>query len=319
MPAVLDEIIGILRQKAGLTARQPEVAGAGSQVGQARHDQRDDIELVVYGIGSLSDAMGELAGAQNLSFAADEYHAFNQGIDEGTAAAIRTYDDQARSELTFEHSQQVGHLAHELRNALGAAQIAMATLKRGVVGINSRTGDILARSLKHAQQITDQTLAAVRLEVGAPIQRKPINLSDLAHDLQASALPERGVTIRLELEKELVVSSDERLLFSSAGNLLQNALKFTRAGGVVTIRTRSEAGQATIEVEDQCGGLPPGSEQSMIAPFVQQGDDRRGMGLGLSIARTAIEAMGGRLVITNLPGRGCIARLDLPHPESAAR
>jgi C4-dicarboxylate-specific signal transduction histidine kinase len=72
------------------------------------------------------------------------------------------------------------------------------------------------------------------------------------------------------------------------------------------------ADRILIDVLDHCGGLPPGSAESMFMPFVQEGQDRSGLGLGLSIARRSVEANGGLLSVRNQPGAGCVFTIDLP-------
>jgi C4-dicarboxylate-specific signal transduction histidine kinase len=67
-----------------------------------------------------------------------------------------------------------------------------------------------------------------------------------------------------------------------------------------------------IDVEDRCGGLPPGAAETMFLPFTQSGENKSGLGLGLSICRRSVEANGGVLRVRNLPGSGCIFTIDLP-------
>jgi signal transduction histidine kinase len=67
-----------------------------------------------------------------------------------------------------------------------------------------------------------------------------------------------------------------------------------------------------IEVEDECGGLAPGSIEKMFQPFTQLGNDRSGLGLGLTICRNSVEASGGTLSVRDLPGTGCVFTIDLP-------
>jgi C4-dicarboxylate-specific signal transduction histidine kinase len=71
------------------------------------------------------------------------------------------------------------------------------------------------------------------------------------------------------------------------------------------------AGRVLISVEDECGGLPDGTAESIFRPFVQRGAVRTGLGLGLFISRRGVEANGGELNVRNLPGRGCVFTLDL--------
>ncbi|HEX9102683.1 MAG TPA: HAMP domain-containing sensor histidine kinase, partial [Polyangia bacterium] len=72
-----------------------------------------------------------------------------------------------------------------------------------------------------------------------------------------------------------------------------------------------------IEVQDQCGGLPPGKTEELFSPFVQKGADRSGFGLGLAIARQAAESHHGTVKVANLPGVGCVFTIDLPVSQSA--
>jgi signal transduction histidine kinase len=65
-------------------------------------------------------------------------------------------------------------------------------------------------------------------------------------------------------------------------------------------------------VEDACGGLPAGAGAELFEPFVQRGADRSGLGLGLAIARQAIEAHGGTVELRNRPGHGCVFTVRLP-------
>ena len=93
---------------------------------------------------------------------------------------------------------------------------------------------------------------------------------------------------------------------------MQNALKFTRPGGQVTLKTYAEAHRVFIDVEDECGGLPPGTAERLFLPFEQGGADRSGLGLGLAISRRAVEANGGQLHVRDLPGTGCVFTIELP-------
>jgi signal transduction histidine kinase len=311
-PGVFDEIVKALRRADGLPDLPPNAEKAGAELGGSKQRDQESIGMVAFGIGAISDVIGGLGASEGRRFDAREYQVFNQCIDVSTAAAIEEYEMLARTKQQYEHSKRVGFLAHEIRNALASAAMAYASLKKGVIGINSKTGDVLGRSLTGIQRLIEQTLAAVQLEAGAPIECRPVDVASFVRQLEAAAWPERGVTITRELEDGLLVKADERLLLSAAGNLLQNALKFTRDGGKVVIRARRTGERVRLEVEDECGGLPPGTEQSLLIPFTQQGDDRRGLGLGLPIAREAIEAQGGHLTITSLPGKGCVFRLELP-------
>jgi signal transduction histidine kinase len=108
------------------------------------------------------------------------------------------------------------------------------------------------------------------------------------------------------------VDVDRQILAGAIANLMQNAFKFTRSSGHVSLRTSVKDGRALIQVEDECGGLPPGRAEELFDAFQQRGEDRRGLGLGLFISRKGVEASGGLLGVQDLPGRGCVFTIDLP-------
>lgn len=317
IPAVFDMMVANLRQNAGVPAVPASPEQVGANVGRSRQQGRSEIGLVVYGIGAISNAVGTVGSELGLSFDAEDYRVFNQMIDASTASAIEEYSTLERAERRLEHARIVGFLAHELRNALSVAQLSYASLKRGELGINGRTGQILGRSLSSMQDLIRQTMAAVQLEAGAPVERRSFDVRTLFRELETTIFPAANIDVQWKIESDLFVVGDQRLLLPAAGNLIQNAIKFSRRGGTVVVRAFRRDAHSVLEVEDQCGGLPPGSEESLFQPFTQKAGDRSGMGLGLPLARQAVEAQGGQLTIQNLPGRGCIARVVLPAASSS--
>ncbi|MEO7037922.1 MAG: HAMP domain-containing sensor histidine kinase [Polyangiaceae bacterium] len=99
--------------------------------------------------------------------------------------------------------------------------------------------------------------------------------------------------------------------------MLQNAFKFSKPSTLVTLTARATDRSALIQVEDHCGGLSPGKEDSLLQPFVQRGEDRSGLVLGLSICAKAMQSMNGDLHVKDLPDKGCIFTLDIPRRHAA--
>jgi hypothetical protein len=122
----------------------------------------------------------------------------------------------------------------------------------------------------------------------------------------------RDVKITLDVEAPVEVDADRRLLGSAVANLVGNAVKFSHAGSTVRVRAARERDGVLLQVQDECGGLPPGNLEELCEPFVQRGDDRSGFGLGLAIARRAIAAHGGQVSVRNEPGKGCTFEVTLP-------
>ena len=123
----------------------------------------------------------------------------------------------------------------------------------------------------------------------------------------------RNLTLAVTpVNRGIDVVADRQLLAAAVANLLQNAFKFTRPKGSVSLNTSSTKDRVLIEVEDQCGGLPPGAANDIFRPFSQRSANRTGLGLGLSISRKSVEAIGGEIRVRDLPGVGCVFTIDLP-------
>jgi signal transduction histidine kinase len=124
------------------------------------------------------------------------------------------------------------------------------------------------------------------------------------------------------VDPELAVDADRDMLLSAVGNLLQNAFKFTGHHTEVSLKAYAAADRIRIDVEDHCGGLPPGDPEELFLPFTQSGTNKSGLGLGLSICRVSVEAMNGVLSVRDVPGAGCVFTIDLPRhslpPPSSA-
>lgn len=114
------------------------------------------------------------------------------------------------------------------------------------------------------------------------------------------------------VDPALIIEGDRQVLAAAVSNLLQNAFKFTRKGGAVSLRARATADRVFVEVEDECGGLPPGKPEELFRPYEQRGSERSGVGLGLAICRKAAEANGAEIRVTDRPGKGCVFTLVLP-------
>ncbi|MEO8843255.1 MAG: HAMP domain-containing sensor histidine kinase [Kofleriaceae bacterium] len=212
-------------------------------------------------------------------------------------------------------NERLGELAHELRNHLGTAMLAYAAIKNGSVATSGATGNVLERSLHSLQHLVDRSLADVRLTAGLQIRRETIAIDHLVSELRIPVVMEafaRGLVFSSSVEKGLTVNADRQMLASAIGNLLQNALKFTRPHGRLSLTARAMGNRAIIEIKDECGGLPEGKTEPLFKPFEQQGANRSGLGLGLSISRRSVEANGGTLRARDLPGIGCIFAIDLP-------
>ncbi len=123
----------------------------------------------------------------------------------------------------------------------------------------------------------------------------------------------------LPADPSVTVDADRQILASVVGNLLQNAIKFTRAHTGVVLRLHTSAERVFVEIEDECGGLPDTQVEALFRAFEQKGADRSGVGLGLAISRDGARACGGEILVRNTPGVGCVFVVDLPRPHRKQR
>jgi signal transduction histidine kinase len=193
--------------------------------------------------------------------------------------------------------------------------MAFQILRGGSVAIGGSTGAVLERSLKALSELVDRSLSEVRLSSGRQ-RRTRVLVAEFIEEIEvAASLDARARNVVFNVSPVaygLSVDADRQLLGAAVANLLQNAFKFTRAGGHVSLRTRTKADRVLIEVEDQCGGLPPGKAEELFRPFERRGTDQTGLGLGLAISRKSVDANGGKIHVENMPGKGCMFTIALP-------
>jgi signal transduction histidine kinase len=178
-----------------------------------------------------------------------------------------------------------------------------------------------ARSLNALRELVDRSLVDVRLDSGKD-RHDRISVADLIGELEAGASIQaqaRGLRFTVaSVDGAVTVEGDRQILAATLSNLLQNAFKFTQNQSNVSLTVLATADRVLFEVEDECGGLPPGRAEDLFRPFEQRGSDRSGLGLGLAICLRAAKASGGDLRVRNLPGAGCVFTLDLPRKPPAS-
>ena len=278
------------------------------------------VEELVHDYGDVCQAITDLAFESDARIEVDEFRTLNRCLDNAIANAVTEFAyqrDLAAADLQAAAlNERLGYFAHELRNHLGTAVLALAVIRNGNVGLAGATGAVLDRSLVSLKNLIDRSLAEVRMTAGMPVQHTLFSLADfitevkLAGELEAQL---KGCVLLVSnVDSKLAVDADRDLLFSAVGNLLQNAFKFTHPGSEVTLNAYAVADRILIDVADNCGGLPPGDKEALFRPFIQSDTDKQGLGLGLSISRRSVEANNGVLSVQDVPGTGCIFTIELP-------
>ena len=325
IPLLIDQLVATLRsERAGVPIAQPLelLATIGTSAGKHGAELLRSgftVEQVVHDYGDLCQALTELAREKNVPISVDEFHTFNRCLDNATADAVTEFTRGRERATSDAHAvtmnERLGFLAHELRDQLNAAMLAFSAIKSGSVAAAGATGAILEASHVALRDLIDRSLADVRLTAGLQPQRELISIEQLVAQVRIPVAMEaasRKLPFTSTVERGLTVDADRQMLSSAVANLLQNALKFTLPDGRILLTARSIAERVVIDVSDGCGGLPVQRTEQLFQSFAQHGEDRTGLGFGLSISRRGVEANGGKLDVRDIPGTGCVFTIELP-------
>ena len=303
----------------GVDAVFSEMGAAAKEHGRELLQSGFTIDQVVHDYGDLCQSVTELAAELNAPISNGEFRTLNRCLDNAIAVAATEFTlqrDTMFAEKDVAASVRLGYFAHELRNHLNSAMLAVTAIKEGAVGMTGATGAVLDRSLVSLRTLIDRSLSEARIAGEMPMRHHLFSLAELIVEVQLSASLEarvRGCSLDVSyVDPTLAVDGDRDLLLSALGNLLQNAFKFTRPPGKVLLRVTPRGDRIQIEVEDHCGGLPSPDVEEMFRPYTQRGADKSGLGLGLSLSRRGVEANHGTLTARDVPAHGCVFTVDLP-------
>lgn len=281
-----------------------------------------DVQAVVHDYGDLCQAITDLAVELDAPFSIDEFRTLNRCLDNAIADAVSEFGAQREASVartrTLEENERLGVLVHELRNVLQTATLAFQALEMGLLPVGGATGGLIARSHAAMATILGDSMAQVRgaAHVAAV---EVFSVAGLVADAARAAgydAASRGCAFNVgEVDPLLGVCGHRANILAALANILQNAFKFTHPRTAIGLVTRAAGGRVFIEVSDQCGGLPHGATEAMFRPFTQSGEDRSGLGLGLSIARRSVEADSGTLTARDMPGAGCMFTIELPRRD----
>ena len=316
IPVFLDQL-GDALQRARSTdvADHEQLQATAGRHGQDLLRMGLTVAQVVRDYGDVCQVITELAIEQQAAISPTEYRVLNLCLDDATSQAVTEFARMRERAIETTGIERLGELAHELRNLLNVASLAFDGIRSGRVAPGGSTSAMLGRSLMGLRDLVDRSLADVRLEAGIEL-RELIPVAAFVEDVEIGALLQaESHAVQLvvtPVDPSLHVEGDRQSLAAALANLLQNAFKFTPRRGTVTLKASAVEANVLFEVEDECGGLPPGSAEDLFRPFEQRGADRSGVGLGLSICKKAARTSGGKLTVRDLPGKGCVFTLELP-------
>ncbi len=297
------------------------------------------VALVVAAVGGYSLARQTPAPIEQMSAQAQTISAERLGRrlqvenpDDELGRLARVLNDLlARLETSFEQMRRfTADASHELRTPLTAIRsVGEGTLRAPRVDPACR--EVIGSMLEEVERLTtlvDALLTLSRAEGGhVGLKREPVALWDLTREVAShlSVLAEdRRQQIDLGSDDGLApVYGDRAVLREALINLLDNAIKYSPDGARIAVRLRGMNGRASVEITDQGPGIAPEHQERIFERFyrIDKARSRQlgGAGLGLAIAKWAIDAHGGSIELESHIGSGSTFRVLLPTDVSSGR
>jgi two-component system OmpR family sensor kinase len=236
----------------------------------------------------------------------------------------RDFDRMAQQlqALTAAQRSLLHDVSHELRSPLARLQAAIGLARQSPQKLEASL-DRIESEAGRLDELVGQLLTLSRLEAtvaGGPLERaERIDLMDLVASIAADADFEAqasGRAVAFTGEGELFAEVRAELLHRAVENVLRNAVQHTAPGTTVEVTATRQASppELLLTVADRGPGVAEAEMERIFEPFYRgaQGQPGRGFGLGLAIARRAVEAHGGRVRATNRPGGGLVIEMSVP-------
>ena len=229
-------------------------------------------------------------------------------------------------EQASRHKDQfLGLLSHELRTPLNAIMGFGSVLDDELAGpMTDRQHEYLAKILTGADRmlrLVNDLLDMSRIQAGKfTIAPTRLALADVVPDVLADLAPQaaaKDIALRSEVTPDLPpVRADRQRVAQIIANMVGNAINFTQAGGWAEVRARVDGDFVRVEVEDNGPGIAREAQADLFAPFTQvdMTETRKvgGVGLGLSICKSLVEAHGGAIGVGSAEGKGATFWFTLP-------
>lgn len=209
-------------------------------------------------------------------------------------------------------------VSHELRSPLARLEAAIGLARQNP----ERSAEMLGRIERESERLNvlvGELLTLARLEAGAgEVARERVDLVELvaaiADDAQFEARS-HGRDVVLHAQGEFVADVGAELVYRAFENVIRNAVKYTAEGSAVEVTVAPGADALHVTVADRGPGVPDAQRDAIFQPFHRvPGSDGAGFGLGLAIARRAIESHGGAITVAARDGGGLLLTITLPRP-----
>jgi len=328
--AVAIDVVSEAREKADLLlsgARDLEDRREGGQSHElvaVRRTERAQEDAVLQAERTTADATAR-SERQRRNLALAGLLAFER---EGTDLRLEIERERVDKALTS-REDFMAMVSHDLRSLLGGIALSADLLKeversdQPFVKVK-RYADSIQRFSARMNRLVGDLMDMASIEAGKlSMHRVRHNASSLVRDsLEAFEPAAAAQGIELASKQDdlaAAVDLDHERILQVLTNLVGNALKFTPRGGRITISVERRGEEVCFGVFDTGCGIAPDKLDAMFTRYYQASDgDRRGLGLGLFIAKSIVDGHGGRIWAESTPGNGCTVRFTLPLHSVAA-
>ena len=269
----------------------------------------------------IATLMGQARSSAQAARAAIDLRFENLGLIEQLHASTAEAQTARREaeQASLAKSRFLAAASHDLRQPIHAQGLFLEVLARTRLTTTQYDALANARATWQASaEMLDTLLDFSRIEAGVvEPQIEPFHLQPLLNKIETELAPQadaKGIVYR-SIDTEVMVMSDPALVALVLRNLVSNAIRYTKRGGVL-VACRRRGGQAVLEVWDTGIGIDPSQQEAVFREFHQLGnaerDRRKGLGLGLAIAQGLARTLQQELTLSSRPGRGSVFRLGLP-------
>ena len=249
-------------------------------------------------------------------------------LEDGSSPAgvlLTLHDLTPMRQMESSQKEFVSNVSHELRNPLASMKAMVETLEDGALSEREVAQDFLRRIHQDIDRMTalgNDLLDLSRLESGQPVlELAPVDLPSLMYEVQsqfASLARAKGIGLKVHSEEPVLRAlGDRQRLRQVLVNLAENALKFTREGGEVSVAVHARGSFVQVVFSDTGPGIAPEHLPHIFDRFYKTDRSRRdgGTGLGLAIVKQIITAHGGEIVVESQEDSGSTFRLTVPAAE----
>ena len=275
------------------------------------------------GQGDLSARIEE--GPGEFGRLARALNSMAEGLQEKTKELQRAQAEVEQGRKLAAVGQLAAGVAHEVNNPLATISThAQMLMRRSDVPPDASSDlEIVMEEIRRIQGKLRNLLDLSRVQ--SPVRKAldPCRLVEEVAGLARHEAEARGIDLQLQIDPDVpLFRLDRSGIKQVLWNLLGNALDAQGSGGVVIVRSRTEARDGegkvlVLEVEDRGPGVPEEIMPRIFEPFFTTKEVGQGTGLGLAVAYSVVRSHEGRIGVENLPGGGCVFRVFLPEGESA--